>query len=791
MKTIRFTLLLFLISILGNAQVGVGNTDPKASLDVSASNAVTPANTDGILIPRIDNFPATNPAADQDGMMVFVTGNGTPAKGFYYWDNSTTSWVTVIGVDTKNTLDGAYDEGGNGAGKNIIADNGAVRINGSDGFLVTGTLNLGNTINSEITGPGTRMFFNPNRAAFRAGIVDGAEWDNVNIGNYSMALGHSITAGGNFSTAFGYNNIASNSNSTVFGRDNISSGASSTVFGSDNEASGNYATAFGEYTTASGTSSISAGYNSIASDSYTVAIGLYTSASNDYAIALGRNTTASGRSTFVTGFENEAPSAYETVMGMYSTLYAPVSAIGFNSNDRLFVIGNGEASTLRSNALTIYKSGLMNINDEYNMPLIDGANGQVMTTDGAGNVAFQDPIISVQRIDNLLDGKSDNDGSDDGSSIFLGINAGASDDGTNNWNIGIGFEALQNSTSAAANIGIGFNALKANLTGNSNIGIGSSTMLNNTIGFQNTAIGNSAMIMNTTGRDNVANGHFSLFSNTYGVNNISIGSSSIFSNTGGSNNVGIGSRSLYLNNLGNGNIGIGGSTGYSNISGDFNIFLGFNSGYFETGSNKLYIENSDADADNALIYGEFDNDILRTNGELQIGNPTISGYSLPTTDGTNGQVLTTDGAGNTSWQDTSSPTLSLARITMSVNQTIGTTGWQKLDYDTVDFDLNSNFDAVNDEFDVASTGFYRINATWRSATTSTSTNSFGIAIAVNGTIERAKVFAHSGNGIILRSINSVLDLNAGQRVEIYIYSVETITAFNNEIPVYFEIEQIR
>jgi len=53
-----------------------------------------------------------------------------------------------------------------------------------------------------------------------------------------------------------------------------------------------------------------------------------------------------------------------------------------------------------------------------------------------------------------------------------------------------------------------------------------------------------------------------------------------------------------------------------NATGGSNVFLGFESGYNETGSNKLYIENSNSTT--PLIYGEFDNDILRVNGSFEV-----------------------------------------------------------------------------------------------------------------------------------------------------------------------------
>ena len=80
------------------AQVGINTTSPNATLDIQTTNAAAPSATDGILIPKIDEFPATNPTAAQDGMMVFVTGNGSVSKGFYYWDQTATNWQTISGA---------------------------------------------------------------------------------------------------------------------------------------------------------------------------------------------------------------------------------------------------------------------------------------------------------------------------------------------------------------------------------------------------------------------------------------------------------------------------------------------------------------------------------------------------------------------------------------------------------------------------------------------------------------------------------------------------------------------
>jgi len=96
------------------------------------------------------------------------------------------------------------------------------------------------------------------------------------------------------------------------------------------------------------------------------------------------------------------------------------------------------------------------------------------------------------------------------------------------------------------------------------------------------------------------------------------------------------------------NTSIGTFAGMSSV-GNYNVFLGYYAGGNETGSNKLYIENSIADSDNALIYGEFDTNRLRVNGTLQIANPANTGYAFPLADGTAGQALRTDGNGQISF----------------------------------------------------------------------------------------------------------------------------------------------
>ena len=68
-------------------------------------------------------------------------------------------------------------------------------------------------------------------------------------------------------------------------------------------------------------------------------------------------------------------------------------------------------------------------------------------------------------------------------------------------------------------------------------------------------------------------------------------------------------------NTGSRNTMIGRSAGSTNTGSD-NVFIGYQVGKFEAGNHKLYIDNSDI-AD-PLIYGEFDNNLVRVNGDTEI-----------------------------------------------------------------------------------------------------------------------------------------------------------------------------
>ena len=202
---------------------------------------------------------------------------------------------------------------------------------------------------------------------------------------------------------------------------------------------------------------------------------------------------------------------------------------------------------------------------------------------------------------------------------------------TGRLNTAMGYRALANYSSADNNIAIGAYAMERITTGRFSTAVGSKAMMNISGGAFNTAVGSSAMALGTSGQFNTAIGYSALEQtdgrfntavgskalniNTTGIKNTAIGDESARYNTTGANNTGLGYLALLFNNTGNNNVGIGDSTLAMNISGSGNVAL-------ETSSNKLYIENTNADNNNALIYGDFAADSLLLNAK------TINKFSL-------------------------------------------------------------------------------------------------------------------------------------------------------------------
>ncbi len=110
-----------------------------------------------------------------------------------------------------------------------------------------------------------------------------------------------------------------------------------------------------------------------------------------------------------------------------------------------------------------------------------------------------------------------------------------------------------------------------------------------------------------------------------GTNDTFVGAYAGQNDTTGSNNSFFGYTAGYYCDTGSNNTFIGEGAGYNN-NGSGNVLLGFSAGASENGSNKLYIDNcytGGSGCTSPLIYGEFDNRIVRIDGTLIMGPPPV------------------------------------------------------------------------------------------------------------------------------------------------------------------------
>lgn len=157
------------------------------------------------------------------------------------------------------------------------------------------------------------------------------------------------------------------------------------------------------------------------------------------------------------------------------------------------------------------------------------------------------------------------------------------------------------------------NVNPSNNTGDLNTFIGVSSGGSNTSGRRNVFVGAQAAARSEEGERNVFLGTISGTFNK-GSRNVFVGDGSGNSDTLGNNNTFLGFQSG-LTSTGSANVFIGSNAGGNNV-GSRSVLIGFLAGINNLEDNRLYIENSQSSS--PLIYGEFDNDLVRINGDLEV-----------------------------------------------------------------------------------------------------------------------------------------------------------------------------
>ncbi|NML23994.1 hypothetical protein HHL16_24145 [Pseudoflavitalea sp. G-6-1-2] len=668
MRPKKLYLFLFCSLLSGGLvaqNVGVGTSTPNATLEIKATNPATPANSDGIIIPRIDAFPAVNPTILQHGMMVYLTtAAGANQPGFYYWNNNSSSWVSLTGA-TSGTVWNLNGNAGTSAGAHFIGTtddmdfflkrNGV--LSGRLGYSSTslGRGSLQNPINGgENTGIGADALANTRNGSYNVAVGYGALFSNYD-GSGNTAIGHRTL----YSNTNGYGNTAMGQysmNKNTTGAGNVTNGFSALEYnsgGSYNTAIGVFALRFnqtGSYNTAVGNEALT---NQV-----------FTSENSAFgyrALFLnktGISNTAIGTRTMqniISGHENTVigtDALSEDITGGQNT------AVGVRSL---------KLSTVAGNTAVGFESMAANTTGLYNAAI--GMWALSTNTIGASGTA-----VGYRALASNVDGNSN---SAIGTNALMlnttggfntAVGAGALASNTTAWNnVAIGADALAANTTARYNTATGTNSLKATTTGESNTALGYNTLLSNTTGWSNVAIGAEALKLNTIGYANTAIGGYTLAKNTTGSLNIAIGLA-LNANTSGNNNIALGSEALYSNTTGTSNTGIGDRTLANNTTGNNNTALGNRAGQLLTaGSNNTAIGyNAQLPSASASNQVSIANVIYAINTDVSgagnvgigTGTPATKLDVLGTTKTTNFQmtagavnnyVLRTDAAGNASW----------------------------------------------------------------------------------------------------------------------------------------------
>lgn len=179
-------------------------------------------------------------------------------------------------------------------------------------FIVRGVYTVGQTIPNYTE---SQMFFNPLKAAFRAGQGTGVQYADANIGNFSAAFGANVIANADYAMGWGTSNFATGVMSTAFGNDTTASGSRSTAWGLTTSALGYASTAWGELT-----------------------------------ISNAHYATAHG-------FGTETYSYSGTAIGQYNDNTLSANPTAFHVSNRAFEVGIGTSDLVRANALTVLFSG--------------------------------------------------------------------------------------------------------------------------------------------------------------------------------------------------------------------------------------------------------------------------------------------------------------------------------------------------------------------------------------------------------------------------------------------------
>lgn len=474
-------------------------------------------------------------------------------------------------------------------------------------------------------------------------LIGRSSGDGITTGGKNIAIG-SFALGRTAAIITGTNNIAIGENSMGYAPNGLS--------GNHNIAMGSRA----GYQITSGVGNVFLGYEagrSLTSSNHSILVG-FESGSKTTGTISGADNIGIGRGVF-SGNTTNLIGNNNIAMGFQSVQAATSAdktvALGFragwsiSSGDYNTFIGGYAGQNIATNSHNIaigQKSGYRFLSDN-NIFLGQSAGRVSFGSSGTGN-NIGIGTSALGRTTAAITGNNN---------IAIGEQAmGYAPNGlSGTHNIAMGFQAGYQVTGGIGNVFLGYQAGEVALAGGYHVAIGFQAGNNLSGSSDNIAIGREAL-SSTTSAGNLA------------INNIAIGDNALAMGAAqltGDFNVAIGGNIGAAGGLtafsGRGNIFIGQAAGNSFREGDYNIIMGFsnagnysgfsnviafgrNSADSNTTSQRLFIDTTDNGTD-ALVYGEFDNDILRVGGEFQFRDGIVA-ESISTSAAGNYTVLVTD-----------------------------------------------------------------------------------------------------------------------------------------------------
>ncbi|RXR32969.1 hypothetical protein EQG68_05615 [Flavobacterium piscinae] len=765
---ILFTLLFFNSVVNSiNAQVGIGTTTPTAALEITSTD-------EGLLIPRVALVNTTTVTISTGTISELVyntatTGDVTP--GFYYLSTATGPWIRIA--------------------------------TGGSGWQITGNTDIVDNVNFMGTAAGNNV-----DVAFRRNNVAAGK---IATTSTSFGVG-ALTAGtATNSSAFGNNALVLNTgdNNVAVGNGTLATNTT----GIQNTGVGNSA-----LTLNTGSANSALGFEALRTNS---------SGNNNTGVgfeAMRGNTTGSNNTGI--GFQT----LRNNLVGSDNT------ALGFQALNNNRASFNTAVGTQASSALT---TGASNTSMGY--------QAHSTATSGVQNVAIGERSLGRNNGSaNTVIGWEAMFGATSTASNSTGIGWHALFNNSGSNNTAVGWNALQGNAGATNNTAVGAGSLNNNSAGSRNTAVGrdagfAATSSDGTFvgynaggfstGAQNTAIGANALDANAATARSVAVGYNAL-TNTTGTNNTAVGHSALLNVAAGSGNVALGyqaglaetgSNKLYISNTNstpatsliygefaptrilrtNSTFQIGDPTGTgyqfpATRGADTQILQTYATGVLSwVNPSALTVTETDPQVSSvtANAVPKWDgttlvDGIITDNGTSVnvAGNTTTTTFQM-TNGATANYILQSDATGNASWVPNPLTTLSAMRINLSANQTLGITGWEKINFDTTVIDTKSEF--AGGTFTAATAGIYQVNAGFHTDNQSNG-QFYSIGVYVNGTLYQETTGNHYNNGPVHRNINCMVNLAAGGTVEIYVQNYQPTVAIDSfATKTFFEVQQIR